>query len=230
MSELTLLVRKIRRLFGRTLVRRVKYVNKIRYFQIQQEGGVALDNVEHIEPFGFTSHPALNAEALVLAFNGNGSHSVAILAGDKRYRIEISEGEAAIYNGNGDKVHIKNDSTISVEAATKVELVTPEVECTGKLIVAETIEAGGQIKSGADIEATTTITAGTDVLAGVNVTATALVSGAQIATASGAAAMAADGAMTVKQLDAETDVTAGGTSLSAHTHTDSNGGNTGPAQ
>ena len=218
-STINLLTRKIRNLAGRSLVRLVKYDNKIRYFQVQQRGGMPMDNVEHIEPFGFTSHPLPDAEALVLAFNGNGSHSVAIVAGDQRYRLEIEAGEAAIYNVEGDKVHIKKDRTISVEAATRVELITPEVHCTGKLTVAESIDAGSYIKAGANIEA------GADVLAAANVTATALVSGATIATASGAASMAESGEMEV------TDVVAGGISLKGHIHPVTKEGQpTGPAQ
>ena len=49
MEMVNSLVRKIRRLAGRALIRRVRYANKIRYFQVQQEGGMPLDNVEHVE-------------------------------------------------------------------------------------------------------------------------------------------------------------------------------------
>ncbi|NVK28809.1 MAG: phage baseplate assembly protein V [Flavobacteriia bacterium] len=219
MDMVNSLVRKIRRLAGRALIRRVRYANKIRYFQVQQEGGMPLDNVEHIEPFGFTSHPLPNAEAVVLAFNGNGSNSVAIMAGDQRYRLVIDEGEAAIYNHHGDKVYLKKDRTISVEAATKVELVTPHTHMTGKLTVAETIEAQGQIKSGADIEAATNIKAG------ANMTAVGVVQGASLVNAAGSASMEKNGTMQV------TDVVAGGISLKKHTHSKGyNGGNTGGPQ
>ncbi|MBJ7537159.1 phage baseplate assembly protein V [Marinomonas transparens] len=204
---LNTLIRKIRRLAGRALIRRVRYANKVRYFQIQQEDGMPLDNVEHFEPFGFTSHPLPNAETVVLAFNGNGSHSIAIMAGDQQYRLEIEEGEAAIYNHLGDKVHIKKDSTISVEAATKVELVTPHTHITGKLTVAETIDATGQITS-AD-----------------NITAVGIVQGASLVNAAGSASMGEGGTMQV------TDVVAGGISLTGHTHSNgNNGGNTGGPQ
>lgn len=218
MNALNLLIRKIRRLAGRGLIRRVKYANKIRYFQVQQEGGMPLDDVEHLEPFGFTSHPLSNAEAVVLAFNGNGSHSVAIVAGDQRYRLEIEEGETAIYNHHGDKVHLKKDRTISVEAAVKVELVTPHTHMTGKLTVAESITAGSWITSDDYIEAATTITAA------------GLIKGLAFTNTAGSGAMSSDGAMTVKALNAAADVFAAGISLKTHTHVDSQGGNTGGPQ
>lgn len=207
MDMINSLVLKIRRLAGRALIRRVRYANKIRYFQVQQEGGMPLDNVEHVEPFGFTSHPLPNAEAVVLAFNGNGSNSVAIMAGDQRYRLVIDEGEAAIYNHHGDKVHLKKDRTISVEAATKVELVTPHTHLTGKLTVAETIEAQGHITSQDKI------------------TAASVVQGASFVNAAGSGTLGEDGTMTV------TDVVASGISLKGHIHSNGNkGGNTGGPQ
>lgn len=210
-SLLKLLQRKLHRLAGRATIARVKYVNNVRYLQLQQEGGQPLDNVEHLEPFGFTSHPLANAESVVLAFNGNGSHSVAILAGDQRYRLTIEEGEAAIYNYHGDKVHIKKDRSISVEAKTKVELVTPHTHMAGKLTVAETIESVGQIKSGANIIATTHI----DV--GGNMTAIGIVKGISLTNSSGSASMASDGVMQVKDVFAE------GVSLLTHYHLDAEG-------
>ncbi|MGO2354631.1 MAG: phage baseplate assembly protein V [Marinomonas foliarum] len=219
MSTLNLLIRRIRRLAGRGLIRRVKYANKIRYFQVQQEGGMPLDDVEHLEPFGFTSHPLPNAETVVLAFNGNGSHSVAIVAGDQRYRLEIEEGEAAMYNNFGDKVHIKKDRTISVEAAVKVIIDTPHTHMTGKLTVAESIAAVGFITSDDYITAVKNIDAGT------NITAVGVVKGASLTNTAGSASMARDGKMTVA------DVFADGVSLKTHVHSNGyNGGNTGGPQ
>lgn len=131
MSELNRLLRKVRRINQRGLVRRVSYANKTRFMQLQAEGAEPLDNIEHLEPFGFTSHPVPGAEGIVLAFNGNSSHSVVFCVGDRRYRLEIAEGEVAIYNRHGDKVHIKDNREIDVTAAVKVNFNTPEVYCTG---------------------------------------------------------------------------------------------------
>lgn len=129
--ELNKIIGKIRRLNQRGLVRRVSYSNNIRFLQLQTEGGLALDDIEHIEPFGFTSHPAADAEAVVIAFKGNGSHTVVIMVDDKRYKLQIAEGEVAIFNRHGDKVHIKDDGSIEIKAALKVLIDTPEAEFTG---------------------------------------------------------------------------------------------------
>lgn len=128
--------RKLRRLIKRSLLRRVSYNGQMRLLQILGEGGQVLDGIEHLEPFGFTSHPLSGAEPIALALNGNGSHTIVILVNDQRYRLVLEEGEAAIYNHHGDKVHIKKDRSISVQAALKVELETPLVHCTGDLTAA----------------------------------------------------------------------------------------------
>lgn len=136
-------IRKIRNMNQRGLVRRASYSNKTRYLQLQVEGGTALSDIEHLEPFGFTSHPLPGAEAIALAFNGNSSHTVALLVGDRRYRLEIAQGECAIYNQHGDKVQIKSDRTIEVKAATRVYADTPEIYCTGVVKAADFITHRG---------------------------------------------------------------------------------------
>lgn len=123
--------RQLRRLVNRGLLRRVSYDEKIRLLQIQGEGGQVLSGIEHLEPFGFTSHPLPGAEPIAVALNGNGSHTIVILVNDQRYRLVLEEGESAVYNQHGDYVHIKADRSIAVKAATRVYADTPEVYCTG---------------------------------------------------------------------------------------------------
>lgn len=135
--------RKLRRLVKRSFLRRVTYNGKMRLLQIQGEGGQPLSDIEHLEPFGFTSHPLPGAEPIAIAFNGNGSHTVVILVNDKRYRLVIDEGEAAMYNHHGDYVHIKNDRSIAVKAATRVHADTPEIYCTGIVKAADFMTHNG---------------------------------------------------------------------------------------
>lgn len=142
-KELQRTMRKVRRMNQRGLLRRASYSGNTRYLQMQIEGGEPQDGLEHLEPFGFTSHPLPGAEGLVLAFNGNGSHSVVFCVGDQRYRLKIDTGEVAIYNQHGDKVHIKKDRTIDVSAALKVNFNTPEVNCTGVMKAADFITHDG---------------------------------------------------------------------------------------
>lgn len=127
--------RRLRTLLRRGVVRLVKYSDSVRLLQVKVPGGSALSDLEHLEPFGFTSHPKADAEALVLSFDGNGSHSVALMVSDRRYRLTIAEGEVALYNANGDNLHFKADGTAVVKAATKVQIDSPATEISGALTV-----------------------------------------------------------------------------------------------
>lgn len=130
------LARRIKMLVQRSVLTRVKYDSKVRLLQVKLPGGQELADIEHVEPFGFTSHAPAGAECLVLAFGGNGSHSVGLQVGDRRYRMVIEEGDVAIYNKNEDYLHLKNDGTATLKSSTKVIVDSPQVEMTGTLKVA----------------------------------------------------------------------------------------------
>jgi phage gp45-like len=75
-------------------------------------------NVEVAHPYGFTSvglPPADDntsdvAEVIVVYPDGDMSHPVALIVGDRRYRLKnCKEGESAIYDDQGQKVHITRD-------------------------------------------------------------------------------------------------------------------------
>ena len=156
----TPLARRLRVLLQRSQVLLTKYQGKIRVLQVQVPGGQALSDVEHLEPFGFTSHAPQGAEAIVLAFGGNGSHSVGLLVGDRRYRLVIEEGEAALYNQSGDYFWLKKDGTAEVKSSTKVVLNSPATEITGTLQVtgATTLSSTLNVASAATLQTTLSIT------------------------------------------------------------------------
>jgi len=80
------------------------------------------DNVEHIEPYGFTANAPAGAEVVAVFFDGDRSHGVTIVVGDKRYRLKnLATGEVAMYtmfDGETDGHHIifKADQSIEVHA------------------------------------------------------------------------------------------------------------------
>ena len=129
------LLRKLRLLAQRAVLVQSKYIEGVRVMQVRLPGGAALGDVEHLEPFGFTSAPPKGSEAIVLSLGGNTSHSLVLLCGHRRYKMQIAEGEAALYNQHGDFVHIKDNREIEVESAVKVSLNAPKTECTGDLNV-----------------------------------------------------------------------------------------------
>jgi phage gp45-like len=64
---------------------------------------------EFLQHYGFVSRPKAGAE-LVIVVEGN--IITAIGSDDRRYRLAIQEGEAALYDDLGQKVHLTRDGIV----------------------------------------------------------------------------------------------------------------------
>jgi phage baseplate assembly protein V len=131
MTVLDMLLRRLRMLVDRTRMVRARYEGKVRVLQVSSREGAAQDDVEHLEPAGFSSHPLAGAEAVVLNLGGNSSRAVVILVNDRSHRVVLEEGESAIYNmPHGDFVKVRKDRSIHLKSAVKVLIESPESEFT----------------------------------------------------------------------------------------------------
>lgn len=119
--------------------------------QVRLTAGELKDNVEHFEPYGMTSNPLPGAEVLAMFLGGDRSHAVVVVASDRRYRItELKPGEVAIYTDEGDKIHFKRGriidietATLNIKATTAVNIDTPVINQTGKIVSTGDQVAGG---------------------------------------------------------------------------------------
>lgn len=119
--------------------------------QVRITAGELKDNVEHFEPYGMTSNPLPGAEVLAMFLGGDRSHAVVVVASDRRYRItELKPGEVAIYTDEGDKIHFKRGriidietATLNIKATTAVNIDTPVINQTGKIVSTGDQVAGG---------------------------------------------------------------------------------------
>lgn len=202
------LARRIRILLQRGEVLLTKYQGVVRLLQVRIPGGQALSDVEHLEPFGFTSHPPQGSEAIVLSFNGNGSHSVGLLVGDRRYRLVIEPGETALYNQQGDFLKLGMDGTATLKSATKAIIDTPDTEITGTL----TVTGATQLQSTLDVSAATRLQSTLAVSSNATFAASA-----SVATSLSAASAAVSGAISGNSVSGGT-VKAGSIDLASHTH------------
>lgn len=88
-------------------------------------------SVERFQQYGFTAVPLPEdakggkaAEAIIAFINGNRAHGVVLAIDDRRYRIKgLKDGEVAIYDDQGQKVHITRDG-IKVDGGDKKKPVT----------------------------------------------------------------------------------------------------------
>lgn len=99
-----------------------------------------LPNIARVEPYGFSYRPKPGCETYLFFPGGDRSYGIALVIGDKRYQMELEEGECGIHDDEGNWVHIKRGGIIEAKAATKVMASTPLVETTGDLHV------GGQLR------------------------------------------------------------------------------------
>ena len=123
MSDFGKLMAPLRRSLGnliaRGVVTAVNAASKMQTLQIRLMADESKSDVEHFEPYGFTSHPKPGAEQVALFPDGDRSHGMVIVVADRRYRLQgLESGEMAIHDDQGQKVHLTR-SGIVVDGAGK---------------------------------------------------------------------------------------------------------------
>ena len=116
--------------------------SKLQSLQLRLLAGEVKDNMEHLEPYGFTACPLAGAEALAGFIGGDRSHGVVIVVADRRFRLAgLKPGEVALYTDEGDVLHFKRERVIEIEtmtlkikAGTAVEFDTPLIHTTGRIV------------------------------------------------------------------------------------------------
>lgn len=125
--------------------------SKLQSLQLRLLAGEVKDDVEHLEPYGFTASPLAGAEALAGFIGGDRSHAVVIVVADRRFRLQgLKPGEVALYTDEGDRLHFKRGRiididtvTLNVKASASVNFDTPLITTTGRLEAAGDVVAGG---------------------------------------------------------------------------------------
>lgn len=142
MRHLAPLQRGLRNLLARAVVTGIDAAGKMQLLQVQLLADEVKGGVEHLEPYGYTSHAKPGAEALAVFLDGDRSHGLVIMVGDRRYRLKgLAQGEVALYTDEGDTLILKRGriaelttGTFLVKASAKVRFETPLVETTGDLL------------------------------------------------------------------------------------------------
>lgn len=131
-SAFSRIERTLQNLLARAVVTGLNTAKKCQMLQVELMPGEPKDNVEHLEPYGFTSAPLTGAEGFALFPDGDRSHGVILMVADRRYRIKgLAAGEVAIYTDEGDTLTFKRGNivelktkTFSVNAAEAVNIKT----------------------------------------------------------------------------------------------------------
>lgn len=107
------MTRLVRGLFLRGEVSKVDDTGNMQTLQAKVLAGELDEDIEHMQPYGLTSYPKSGAEVVLARVGADSDHVIAIVVGDRRYRLSgLAEGEVAIYDENGHYVILKSDRIV----------------------------------------------------------------------------------------------------------------------
>lgn len=148
------LQRRVALMVSRAVIMMVNDTLKMQGVQVNLMADVTRDGVERFQEYGFTSNPHPGAEAVVVSVGGNQDHGIVIAVDDRRFRLTgLAEGEVALYDDLGQKVHLTRGGIVvdgagkpvTVQNTPHVDFNTPTVNMSGNLNVAGNIVAQGDI-------------------------------------------------------------------------------------
>lgn len=138
---------------ARALVTTVNDAGGMQMMQVKLNALETRDNTPRMAEFGLTSNPpTTNSDAIVLFLGGDRSNGVVIATGHQPSRPKnLAPGETMLYSQDGKYVYmtasggivveaknqavtVNDATTVTINAATKVRMVTPRLEVTGDIV------------------------------------------------------------------------------------------------
>lgn len=149
--------RKLANMLGRAVLALVDDTKKMQTVQIQVLSEETREAVERFQNFGFTSVPKAGAECIAVFVGGDRGHPIVVAIDDRRYRlVGLADGEVAMYNEHGDKVHFRANRDIEMTTAANIKataggtitLDAPTVAITHDCTVGGTLTATTDVVGG----------------------------------------------------------------------------------
>lgn len=129
---------RLRGMISRAIVRLVDDARQEQELQLELLADEGQDAVERIQPYGLTSHPHPGAEAIVGCVGGLRSHMVALVVGDRRYRLTgLQAGEVALFDDLGNRIKLGRDR-IDITGMAEITITAPRVK-----VISNDIRLGG---------------------------------------------------------------------------------------
>jgi phage baseplate assembly protein V len=117
---------RVMMMFGRGVLRGVNDSTGRQQLQVELLKNELRDGVEHMQNYGFTSHP-MGGDVAVAFIGGNREQGIVLVVDDRRYRISLQPGEVALYDDLGNKVALLRDR-LQITAVLKVQVDAPDGE------------------------------------------------------------------------------------------------------
>ncbi len=153
------ILNRVMMMFGRGVLRGVTDTGPRQQVQVELLKGELRDGLEHMQNYGFTSHP--KGGDCAVAFNGgNREQGIVLVIDDRRYRIPLLAGEVAIYDDLGNKIELLREM-VKVTAVQHVEVVAPTIKLIGEVEIIGNVTTTGTItNNGKRVDSTHTHTNG----------------------------------------------------------------------
>lgn len=144
---------RVMMMFSRGVLRGVDDSGPRQQVQVELLKDELRDGLEHMQNYGFTSHPK-GGDVAVAFLGGNREQGIVLVVDDRRYRIPLQAGEVAIYDDQGNKVELLRDM-VKVTAVQHVEVVAPTIKLVGNLeVIGDIVTTGTVMNNGKDIGST----------------------------------------------------------------------------
>lgn len=146
-----------------TLVKAAGYVQLVQLDGLQ---GEQLQDAELFQHYGITSNPPAGTMAIVLPIGGKTAHGIIIATEHGSYRLKsLAPGELAIYDDQGQKVHITRagividgaGKPVNIQNTPSVTMTTPLVHATQAMTVDGLLTVSGGMAISGGTGATATI-------------------------------------------------------------------------
>lgn len=183
----------------------------LREVQVELQDDEVRDNLEHMEPYGFTSEPFLDKKTdAVIAFTDDSRElGLVLCVADRRYRLKaLKKGEVAMYDDLGRKIYLRREGILIDGASSKIDIQTSAVV---------------NINASASVNVTT---------GSVNINASETTISGHVTIQGGLNVSGGEGAQVSGAIAASEDITAGAISVQKHVHggVQSGGSNTSTPQ
>jgi phage baseplate assembly protein V len=144
--------RRIQMMFGRGRVTYTDDSGPVQKMQVRLSGLETSDGRVRMAEFGFTSNPPIGSDVLALHISGDRGAGTVFATNHQASRPKgLLPGESKLYSqdgkfvyitasggisvfANGQPVNVTGATTVTINATTKVRMVTPRLECTGDII------------------------------------------------------------------------------------------------
>lgn len=128
---------RLRLLVGRCIITATKYNKGDLEADVELIAGEKRRNIEFLQQYGFSSRPKGNVSALAVFVGGNRDNGAVIATNGDDFAANLEPGEVLVHSPHGQKILLKNDGSIEMEAASgksivcKNKIECPEIDCSG---------------------------------------------------------------------------------------------------